>query len=50
MDSAKADYVEAMKKLYEGSGNLVRRAEKMKTLGAKTTKQLPNALIERAEE
>jgi DNA recombination protein RmuC len=44
MDSAKADYVEAMKKLYEGSGNLVRRAEKMKTLGAKTTKQLPNAL------
>lgn len=50
MDDAKGDYVEAMKKLYDGSGNLVRRAEKMKELGAKTTKQLPAALIERAGE
>jgi DNA recombination protein RmuC len=50
MDDAKSDYVEAMKKLYDGSGNLVRRAEKMKELGAKTTKQLPQTLLERAAE
>ena len=44
------DYEDAMKKLHEGSGNLVRRAEKMKELGAKTTKQLPTTLIDRASE
>ncbi|MEK6615483.1 MAG: DNA recombination protein RmuC, partial [Bacteroidota bacterium] len=37
MDEAKTNYSEAMKKLHDGTGNLVRRAEKMKTLGAKTT-------------
>ena len=50
MDDAKGDYSEAMKKLYDGSGNLVRRAEKMKELGAKTTKQLPQNIIDRAKE
>jgi DNA recombination protein RmuC len=50
MDSAKADYSEAMKKLYDGSGNLVNRAQKMKDLGAKATKALPASLIERANE
>lgn len=50
MDGAKADYVEAMKKLSDGSGNLVMRAEKMKTLGAKATKELPVTLVERANE
>jgi DNA recombination protein RmuC len=50
MDGAKADYVEAMKKLTDGSGNLVRRAEKMKELGAKVgNNSLPQQLIERAE-
>ncbi|HKR05341.1 MAG TPA: DNA recombination protein RmuC [Bacteroidia bacterium] len=49
MDSAKVDYVEAMKKLTDGSGNLVRRAEKMKELGAKAGKSLPQQIIERAE-
>ena len=48
MDDAKKDYVEAMKKLYEGTGNLVRRAEKMKELGAKATKDLPPSLVDRA--
>ncbi|TAL62428.1 MAG: DNA recombination protein RmuC, partial [Bacteroidetes bacterium] len=50
MDETKNIYTEAMKKLKDGSGNLVRRAEKMKTLGAKTTKELPKNLIERASE
>ena len=36
--------------MYEGTGNLVKRAEKMKELGAKTTKTLPTNLIERSEE
>jgi DNA recombination protein RmuC len=49
MDDAKKDYVEAMSKLTEGSGNLVRRAEKMKELGAKAGKSLPQQIIERAE-
>lgn len=49
MDDVKKDYAEAMTKLTDGSGNLVRRAEKMKELGAKATKSLPPQLIERAE-
>ena len=50
IDDAKGQYVEAMKKLADGSGNLVRRAEKMKELGAKASKTMPAALLERAEE
>ena len=50
MDGAKSDYTEAMKKLYDGTGNLVRRAEKMRELGAKTNKQLPQNIIDRALE
>lgn len=48
LDQAKTGYVDAMKKLTEGSGNLVRRAEKIKELGAKTSKQLPQSLVNRA--
>ena len=50
MDEGKKIYTEAMKKLYDGSGNLVRRAEKMRELGAKNTKQLPQNIIDRASE
>lgn len=50
IDSAKTNYVEAMKKLSEGRGNLVSGAEKLRTLGAKTTKNLSPALLERAED
>lgn len=50
MKKTQNDYEDAMKKLHDGTGNLVRRAEKMKELGAKTTKQLPAALIERAND
>lgn len=49
MDQSKNSYVEAMKKLSQGSGNLVGRVEKIKKLGAKTTKALPPNLLERAE-
>lgn len=43
-------YQEAMKKLYDGRGNIVRRAEKLKELGAKATKQLDKRLVDRSEE
>ena len=50
MDQAKNSYEGAMKKLSEGTGNLVKRAEKIKELGAKTTKSLPPKIVERAED
>jgi len=50
LDQAKGTYVDAMKKLTDGSGNLVRRAEKIKELGAKTSKQLPQSLVNRADD
>ena len=43
-------YQESMKKLAEGSGNLVRRVENLKKLGAKASKQMDTRLLERAEE
>ena len=50
MDEAKTNYAEAMKKLYEGKGNLVRSTEKLRELGAKSSKNLPTTLVERSEE
>ncbi|MGB5895617.1 MAG: DNA recombination protein RmuC [Ignavibacteriaceae bacterium] len=50
MDQAKGSYEGAMNKLKTGTGNLVNRAEKIKELGAKTTKSLPPKIIERAED
>ena len=49
MYQAKGSYEGAMNKLSEGTGNLVKRAEKIKQLGAKTTKSLPPKIVERAE-
>ncbi len=42
---AQASYDDSMKKLSDGSGNLVRRAEKIRELGAKTSKTLPENLF-----
>jgi len=42
-------YDEAMKKLHQGRGNLVRQAEELKTLGAKTSKSLPAPMLEKAQ-
>jgi len=50
LDQAKGSYVDAMKKLADGSGNLVRRAEKIRELGAKTSKQLPQSLVNRSDD
>lgn len=48
MDAAKKCYADAMNKLQDGTGNLVKRAQRMKDLGAKATKQIHPQLVERA--
>ncbi|MFC2102848.1 DNA recombination protein RmuC [Bacteroidota bacterium] len=50
MDQAKSSYEGAMKKLTDGTGNLVNRAEKIRKLGAKTSKSLPQNIIERSKD
>jgi DNA recombination protein RmuC len=47
-DSQKA-YEAAMNKLHQGTGNLVKRSEDLKKLGAKATKAIPQTLIDRSE-
>ncbi|WP_397363117.1 DNA recombination protein RmuC [Olleya sp. R77988] len=49
IDAAKSDYSSAMNKLVEGRGNLITSVEKIKKLGAKAKKSLPEAIIKRAE-
>jgi DNA recombination protein RmuC len=48
MDEAKEEYRGAMSKLTEGNGNLVRSVEKLKKMGAKAKKSLPENVIQRA--
>ena len=48
MDEAKNEYKGAMNKLFEGRGNLIGSVEKLKKLGAKAKKQLPESIINRA--
>ncbi|MGV8947505.1 MAG: DNA recombination protein RmuC [Lutibacter sp.] len=50
MDDAKNEYKNAMSKLFEGKGNLIVSVEKLKKMGAKSKKSLPQNIIERAEE
>ncbi len=50
IDDAKVNYEKALNKLSTGTGNLVRRAHEMKTLGAKAGKNLTEKIIEKAEE
>ena len=39
-----------MNKLVDGRGNLITSVEKLKKMGAKAKKALPEAIIKRAEE
>src|SRR4030066_461607 len=48
--SVKDNYDKAMNKLSDGRGNLKNRAEKIKKLGAKTSKSLPPAILNRSKE
>ncbi len=48
IDDTKKDYAAAMNKLVEGRGNLVTSVEKLKKMGAKAKKSLPEAILNRA--
>lgn len=50
IDASKADYNSAMNKLVDGRGNLITSVEKLKKMGAKAKKALPQNIIERASE
>jgi DNA recombination protein RmuC len=50
MDDAKSDYESAMNKLVNGKGNLVVSTQKLKIMGAKAKKSLPENILNRAEE
>ncbi len=50
LNAAKSDYDAAMNKLVDGKANLVSRAQKLKELGAKASKSLPQPLLDRASE
>ncbi len=46
---AQDSYDEAKKKLHAGRGNMVKNVEYLKTLGAKTSKQIPKDLLDQAD-
>ena len=50
INSSKDSYDAAMNKLVEGRGNLIVSVEKLKKMGAKAKKSLPQNIIDRAEE
>ncbi len=50
MDEAKLEYGNAMTKLVEGKGNLVGSVERLKKMGAKAKKALPENILKRAED
>jgi DNA recombination protein RmuC len=48
MDEAKVEYGNAMNKLFDGKGNLINSVEKLKKMGAKAKKALPENILLRA--
>ena len=48
IDESKVEYQGAMNKLVDGSGNLIKRVENLKKMGAKTNKSLPENILNRA--
>jgi len=48
MDEAKAEYGSAMNKLIDGNGNIIVSIEKLKKMGAKAKKSLPESVLQRA--
>ncbi|WP_445736890.1 DNA recombination protein RmuC [Mariniflexile sp.] len=50
IDAAKTDYSAAMNKLVDGKGNLISSVERLKKMGAKAKKALPEAILKRADE
>ncbi|PQJ72894.1 DNA recombination protein RmuC [Polaribacter butkevichii] len=50
IDDSKNEYSNAMNKLFEGRGNLITSVEKLKKMGAKAKKTIPENIITRANE
>lgn len=50
MNTAQGTYEDALNKLSEGRGNLIKRAEDLRKLGVSTSKKLDQKLIDRASE
>ena len=50
LDTSKKFYEESMKKISVGSGNIVRRVEELKKLGAKASKAIDAKLLNRSED
>ncbi len=50
LDKSKHQYGMAMNKLVEGKDNLIRKTERLKELGAKTTKEMDQKVLDRADE
>ncbi len=50
MDEAKTEYHGAMNKLTNGQGNIITRIEKLKKMGAKAKKSIPEKLLNKAQE
>lgn len=48
LDDARGAYDEAYKKLAEGRGNVIRRAEQLRSLGIKPSKAMPTAMLDLA--
>jgi DNA recombination protein RmuC len=48
LEQASKSYDEAMKRLSQGKGNVLRQAEMLKTLGVKPKKSLPDSLLDDA--
>lgn len=48
LDKSKQQYSQAMNKLVEGKDNLIRKTERLKELGSKTTKSMDDKLLHRA--
>ena len=49
IDESKVEYAGAMNKLVEGKGNLISSVERLKKMGAKAKKALPDTIINRAD-
>ncbi|HMI07371.1 MAG TPA: DNA recombination protein RmuC, partial [Flavobacterium sp.] len=49
IDESKTEYQGAMNKLVEGKGNLITSVEKLKKMGAKAKKTMPENILKRAE-
>jgi DNA recombination protein RmuC len=50
MDEAKTEYKGAMNKLVDGRGNIITSIEKLKKMGAKAKKSIPETLLKRAQD